>query len=220
MKVGRGLNLDLAGLTGKWTKLPPLPLTASGKGDNHRQFSCVKQHLNPKNTRTHTPALFLYSQWPVTERYNQPPSWPVWRSCPPGAPGCFQCASSAFQTSPAPSLLQPHAAERPHNNTNYTSVTHLSPRVFTTTSLYFFSHSMGNERVNAYSRGMNTIYMAKVGFILLKLLISRQVTQTRWGKISLSSRNSFVSWCYLECQNYSLRAESIRSPPHKQDTPT
>lgn len=77
---------------------------------------------------------------------------------------------------------------------------------------------MGNERVNAYSRGMNTIYMAKVGFILLKLLISRQVTQTRWGEISLSSRNSFVSWRYLECQNNSLRAGSIRSPPHKQDT--
>lgn len=46
--------MDLAGQTGKWTKLPPLPLTASGKGDNHRQFSCVKQHLNPKNTQTHT----------------------------------------------------------------------------------------------------------------------------------------------------------------------
>lgn len=51
-----------------------------------------------------------HSQWLVPGCHTRPPSWPAAGWCPPAAPGCCLCASSAAQTSPAPSELRECAA--------------------------------------------------------------------------------------------------------------
>lgn len=182
--------------------------------------------------------LVLYSQWPVTGHYIQPPSWPAWCWYLPAAPGYSQCVSSAFQTSPAPSLPRQHAARRAWKSIEYqSSYLHISHTSFSPcwhhSLLYFICHhtivshfikslflvtwscsfKVNKHHLWNYGRFVLLLHLRKI------LLQNCWVTQTRWVKISSLSPNSVVSWRNKECK-HNLSSIHFPSQGNKHETST